>query len=152
MAAPEPSSDAILLTATIARKQADLPRFVVIPSAALEPWSLAGTTVVEVVLDDVPVARRTIKRWDAARWFLNITQQDCARTGLEVGDPVAITLRRAGEALPVELERLLQTDAAAERAWHQLTPSRQRMLREHVAAARQAATRTRRAERALTSD
>ncbi len=149
MTVTEPANDSITVNATIARKQDDLPRFVVIPSLALAPWSLTGTTLVEVTLDDVAVARRTVKRWDADRWFFNITQKDCARTGCKVGDSVSITMRRASDALPAELEALLLKDAAAARAWQQFTPSRQRMLREHVAAARHAATRERRARRAL---
>ena len=71
------------------------------------------------------------------------------KAGVDTGDEVGLVLRRASEAMPAELERLLAEEPAARRAWDGLTAARRRALREHVAAAKRPATRVRRSERAL---
>jgi uncharacterized protein YdeI (YjbR/CyaY-like superfamily) len=53
----------------------------------------------------------------------------------------------AEEPVPVELARRLAADAALGDAWRRLTPGRRRSHVLHVAGAKQAATRERRAER-----
>jgi uncharacterized protein YdeI (YjbR/CyaY-like superfamily) len=50
---------------------------------------------------------------------------------------------------PEELSQLIEIDPAAKTCWERLTESQQRMLREHIAEAKQSATRKRRAVRAL---
>lgn len=145
----ESTSQSIEVSAVVERKQDDLPRFVVVPSAALAPWRRSGTTVVEVCINETPVERRTIKQWDAGRWFISITASDCRRLGIDTGDNVRLSLGVAPADLPEELAELLRTDERARAAWEQLTVSQQRMLREEVASARQSATRARRARKAL---
>jgi hypothetical protein len=143
------SSGAIRVTAVIERKQAQLPRFVVVPSKAIASWDLDSTTFVEGKLNDVDLGRRTIKRWDDQRWFIELPQPLCRKAHLDTGDPVVLVLQIASDRLPVELARLLAKDPIAKAVWDRLTPSAQRILREEVAAAKQPATRERRAARAL---
>lgn len=145
----ESAQQAVVIHTTVKRKQAGLPRFAVVPSTVVAAWGLDGTTVVEVCFNDAPAARRTLKRWDAARWFISITEDDCRRYGVATGDEIKLTLRPAAEDLPAELAELLRADEGARAAWERLTQSQRRMLREEVAAAKQTATRARRARRML---
>jgi hypothetical protein len=143
---------AVTLSAAIERKQPGLPRYLVVPAAAVAAWGLEGTTVVELEINGVALERRAIKSWDADRWFLSITAPDCRQLGVDTGDVVSIRMRVAPTELPAELAALLETDPRARRVWDRLTESRRRMLREEIAAAKQSATRARRARRALTGE
>ena len=142
-------SGPVTLALRIERKQDDLPRYVVVPSKSIAAWKLAGTTVLDVSLAGSASDRRTIKPWDDARWFLTITETDCRRLGLDTGDEVSVTMSPASNDLPAELARLLKSDRAARAAWERLTRAQQRMLREEIGAAKQPATRERRARRVL---
>jgi hypothetical protein len=137
------------LTVIVECKHPRMPRFVVVPSKALASWWIKGTTVVECTLNGVEIGRRTLKRWDDHRWFIDLPESLCRRVRIDTGDSVTLTLRIASTLLPEELARLIANDPVAKGAWEKLTPSQQRMLREHVAAAKQSATRERRAARAL---
>lgn len=139
----------VVIRTTVKRKQSDLPRFAVVPSSAVAAWHLDGTTVIEVCFNDAPAARRTLKKWDADRWFISVTEEDCRRHGVATGDAIKLTLRRAPEDMPAELAELLRTEEAARAAWERLTESQRRMLREEVASAKQTATRARRARKLL---
>ena len=139
----------ITLPAEIERKQADLPRYLVVPSRAIAVWKLAGTTVLDVTLNGVAAGRRTIKKWDDARWFLTITEVDCLNLGVDTGDTVSVTIAPASQELPAELDALLRTDRRARAAWERLTAAQRRMLSEEIRAAKQSATRGRRARRRL---
>lgn len=139
----------VRLDAVVERKQPDLPRFIVVPTEAIAGWQLSDTTVVEVSINGAEVPRRTIKRWDDRRWFLSITAEDCRLLGIDTGDRISLTLQVAPIDLPEELANLLSSNPIAAEAWGRLTPSQQREIREHVAAAKQSATRVRRAESAL---
>jgi hypothetical protein len=140
----------LTLSLRIERKQDDLPRYVVVPSKAIAAWKLAGTTVLEVSLDGSPSDRRTIKPWgDDTKWFLTITEVDCRRLGVDTGSSVSVGMIPASNDLPAELARLLKADRAARAAWDRLTRAQQRMLREVIGAAKQSATRERRARRVL---
>ena len=92
------SIDVIEVTAKIARKQPDLPRFVVIRAEALAPWSLTGTTPVDVEIEGVAVLPRTVRKWDDRRWFMSITKKDCEKLGVDTGSRVAVRIRR--QAVP----------------------------------------------------
>ncbi len=141
---------AVELDALVERKAPELPCFVVVPGRALEAWSLEGTTVVEVVLGDAPIGRRTLKAWpEREGWFFDLTRAHTDRAGLEPGDRVAVRLTRASTELPVELARLLEERSEAREAWEALTPSRRRMLAEHVRGGKRVETRARRAVRSL---
>ena len=139
----------IELEVLIERKQADLPRFAVIPSALVKPWGLTGTTVIELQINSQEVARRTIKYWDADRWFISFTASDCARLQVDSGDRVKLKIGLASSELPAELATLLKTSREANAAWARLTPGQQRQLREEIEAAKQSTTRERRARKTL---
>lgn len=137
--------NAVQLTAVVERKQATLPRYVVVPAPQVAAWQVTQTTMVEARLNGQPLGRRALKRWDAARWFLELPDRSCKRWGLDVGDRVVLELTLASTTLPDELADLLATEPAAQAAWTALSASRQRMLSEEVRAAARTATRARRA-------
>lgn len=145
MTAPTP----LRLTAIVERKHSRMPRFLVVPSAKVASWRIEETTVVEGMLNGIEIGRRTLKRWDDQRWFIDLPEPLCQRAQIDTGDSVTLVLRIASTGLPEELARLLADDPAAKAAWEHLTSSQKRMLREHVAAAKQPATRERRAAHAL---
>ncbi|HWQ34933.1 MAG TPA: YdeI/OmpD-associated family protein [Blastocatellia bacterium] len=145
-------SQPVKVTGIIERKQENLPRYLVIPSSAIEHWALKETTVVEVELNGRRVERRTIKNWDSERWFISITEKDCRLLGLETGDSADVTLKAASAELPEELISLLLTDSRASAAWNRMTPGQQRMLKEEIAAGKQSATRARRARKSLLNE
>ena len=139
----------VTIDVEIERKQPDLPRFIVVPSRAIETWGLTKTSVVDVVLNGVDIGRRSIVPWDAGRWFISMSEALCKRAGVDTGDRAALTIARATDALPAELEQLIASDAAARRRWERLSEAQQRMLAENVREAKQSATRERRARKAL---
>ena len=98
-----------------------------------------------ITADAIPWVIRLARRTK----FLDLPGPLCKSAGADTGDAVVLILRAASERLPEELELLLAKDPVAKRHWKQLTPSQQRMLREHIAAAKQTATRRRRALQAL---
>jgi hypothetical protein len=138
----------VAVEVTIERKLASLPGFVVVPAPAIAAWGLTATTVVEGTLAGVPLGRRTIKRWDDDRWFVELTAPILAAAGLAVGDRARLEIAPASDELPEELAALL-ADPAARARWEAYTPSQQRMVREDVRAAKSPDTRRKRAERAL---
>ena len=68
---------------------------------------------------------------------------------LKAGGPATAPRRRAAAALPIELRDALRTHTAARRAFDALSPARQREYAVHIAAAKRADTRERRAAAAL---
>ncbi|MDX1647196.1 MAG: YdeI/OmpD-associated family protein [Longimicrobiales bacterium] len=141
---------AVRVTTEVERKAPDLPRFVVVPASALEAWDLDGTTVVRVELAGEDLGRRTLKRWAQRNgWFFDLTQAHCRSTGVDAGDIVDVTLRRADEGPPEEIVDLVASDPEAGRRWSELTEARRRQVAEHVRSAKRAETRRRRARKAL---
>src|SRR5436189_168931 len=108
----ESKSKALEISVQVERKQPDLPRYAVIPSATLKPWRLSGTTTIDMTINGVPVERRTIKRWDENRWFLSVTEKDCRLLDIETGSRVTLTLRVASVELPPELTTLIKDNRA----------------------------------------
>ncbi|MCB1914543.1 MAG: YdeI/OmpD-associated family protein [Rhodocyclaceae bacterium] len=147
-------TDPIVVQTKVARKAETLPRYVVIPARDVAVWCLVGTTPVEVAVGGVQLGRRNLKRWGKGRdcWFLDLPSAWCRRAGIDSGQPVTLHLRRASDALPVELSNLLASNPSARMRWHALSASRQRAFSDHVRAARQPATRARRAAALLASD
>lgn len=137
------------LSCEVERKDERLPRFLVVPSRLLEGWRLDGTTVVEAMINGIAIGRRSLKRWDRDRWFIELTQPMCKRAGVDTGDRVNLSVCLASEELPEELSDLLSGSRRAQAAWTKLTPAQQRALREEVFAAKATDTRRRRAERGL---
>lgn len=143
------AAKSVSVSARVERKYPGLPRYVVVPSSVVRPWRLEGTTVVEGTLDGTALGRRTLKRWDEQRWFLDLPERLCRRAGVETGDDVELEIRRASTELPAELASLLADSSRARERWRELSASRQRVVREHVLAAKRPETRRRRARAAL---
>ncbi len=143
---------AVELTVRIERKQAGLPAFVVVPASAIAHWDLAGTTTIEGKLDGVPLGRRSLKRWDDQRWFIELKGEHLESAARSVGDLAQLSIHPASTELPDELQRVLDTEPAARARWLARTEAQRRMLREDVAAAKTAATREKRARKALLPD
>ena len=137
------------VTGLIERKYPKLPRFLVVPIDVVASLGLERTTVVEGMLNGVEIGRRTIKPWDERRWFIELPEPLCRRAGVDTGDSVTLTFRIAADDLPAELSQLITSDRNAKAASERLSISQQRMLREHIASAKQPGTRQRRAARAL---
>lgn len=137
------------LSCQVERKAKELPRFLVVPAHLLKEWTLAGTTVVEARINDIPVGRRSLKKWDDDRWFVELAQSMCERAGVDTGDRVSLAIQLVSDELPDELARLLADSRRARAAWAKLTPAKQRTLREEIFTAKAGDTRRRRAERAL---
>ena len=133
----------------VERKQADLPRYAVVPARAIAAWKLRETTTVLLTLNGCDAGRKSLKPWDQDRWFVDVPETLCRAAKVDTGDAVRLELEIASEELPLELAELLAGDAGARRRWDGMTKAQQRMLRENVAAAKQSATRARRAAAAL---
>jgi hypothetical protein len=141
--------DSVHIQAIIERKDPRLPRFAVVPTTLIAHWKLQATTVVEASANGHALGRRTIKMWDEARWFVELTEPMCRQASIDTGEQILLELRLASTALPEELAALLQENNVAQRAWESLTPGNRRMVGEMVAQAKQSATRRRRAAKAL---
>lgn len=130
-----PDHAMITFEATVARKHPSLQGYVVVPAAQVAPWQLTGTTTVEGTITGpsgtAPLGRRSLKRWDDDRWFVELTAKHLAATGLAVGGTASLSLSLASDALPPELEAWL-TDPDARRAWDGLTAPQRRMAREEL--------------------
>lgn len=143
------SPETIAASVLVERHSDRLPRFVVIPAALLNVWQLRETTTVEGSINGVAFGRRSLKPWDADRWFIELPEAICRKAHIDVGSTANVVVRLASVDLPAELASLLRSDARASAAWSALTGSQQRMLREHVLAAKSARVRLQRAYRGL---
>lgn len=144
-----PEEISIALLTIVQRKQPDLPRFVVIPAQLVADWKITGTTIIEGTLNGIDMGRRSLKPWDENRWFIELPEPLCKKARVEKGHSVTIVMSLALDEMPVELTQLMASDSGAKSAWEKLTASQQRMLRQHILAAKQPATRQRRAKQAL---
>jgi len=140
---------ALELDVVIERQAPESPPFVVVPAARVARWKLRATTTVEGTLDGVALGRRSLKRLDERRWFVELRRDALAAIGKSAGDRARLVLEVASADLPEELERVLDEDPAARAHWEGSTDAQRRMLREHVLEAKTAAARGRRARRAL---
>lgn len=141
--------DPIELTATIERKLQKLPRYVVVPTHALAAWRIHQTTTIRGTINGFDLGRRSLKKWDHDRWFIDLPEPICRRASVDVGQLVYLHIMVASEKLPDELHELISHNTKAHHAWNALTPGSQRIIRENVAAAKLANTRNRRASLAL---
>lgn len=140
---------ALKVDVRIERKHAEMPAFVVVPATKVARWKLTATTTVEGTLDGLALGRRSLKRWDDERWFIELPRDLLAAVGKSPGDRATLLISRASATLPTELQRLIDMDAEARTRWDSRTAAQQRMLREEVLAAKSAEARERRARRAL---
>jgi hypothetical protein len=140
---------ALKLLVRIERKHAEMPAFVVVPALQVARWKLTATTTVEGTLDGVTLGRRSLKRWDDERWFIELRRDMLDTLGKSPGDRATLVITRASAALPIELKSLIEADPVARRRWGSCSEAQKRMLREEVLAAKSPAARERRARRAL---
>ena len=136
-------------SAVIERHHPRMPRYVVVPHSVVSGWRLEGTAAVECSLNGTFIGRRSLKRWDEDRWFMDLPERLCREADVDTGDEVALDLRIASTELPEELASLLSESSQARERWNRLSASRRRMIREHVLAAKRPETRSRRARAAL---
>jgi hypothetical protein len=129
----------------IERKQDDLPRFVVVPSAAARELALAERVTVDGTIGGVPFERRSIQPWGDGHYFVPVTQVDCAQGGFDVGDTVEFEVRVAKDELPDEFVRFLAPHPRARVLWNRLPPGARRQIAEDVHRAKRAAARERHA-------
>ena len=140
----------ITVTTTVTRHMPQFSRLVTVPLGTVAPWKLTGTTVVEGTINDTPLGRRSLKRWDEREcWWIDLPDPLCKKAKIDMGDEVKLVIRLASEDLPGELKHLLDSNAKAKEKWMSMTAAQQRMLREEIFAAKTSATRTRRAEKWL---
>jgi hypothetical protein len=140
----------IVCTTTVTRHHPQLSRLVTIPLAKVAPWKLTGTTVIEGTINDTPLGRRSLKRWDEREcWWIDLPEPLCKNARVDTGDEVKLVIRLASEDLPQKLKQLLAQNSKAETKWKSMTAAQQRMLREEIFAAKTPATRTKRAEKWL---
>lgn len=140
------------LIVRIERKHAEMPAFVVVPATRLARWKLAATATVEGTLDGVSLGRRSLKRWDDERWFIELRSQLLDAVGKSPGDRATLVIERASAALPAELQKLIDTDPVARACWESRTEAQRRMLREEVFALKSPGARERRVRRALLAE
>jgi hypothetical protein len=142
-------SRATQIEAVVERHHARMPRYVVVPSSAIAHWRLEGTTIVEGTFLGIPLGRRSLKRWDEKRWYVELRADWCRRTGISTGDRAELVLEVASTELPDELVKVLSESEAGRYCWNRMTASQRRTVREDVLAAKRSETRERRARRAL---
>jgi hypothetical protein len=140
------ANETIAFDAVIERLAPEVPRFVVYPGKA---WDETATFMVEVALNGVPIGLRSLAPWKERGWFFGVTQPICDKVRLETGDPVRVEMRRVGDAIPPELDELIQSSRKVRQIWEDLDAGERRDLVQFVAAAKKAETRARRARRLI---
>ena len=146
-----PRPKQIAVTSKVTRHNPQFARLVTIPLNDIAPWKLTNTTVVEGIINNVELGRRSLKRWDEREcWWIDLPEPLCKKAKLETGDTVKLVIWLASEELPDELKELLSKNSAAKSRWEQLTSAQQRMLREEIFSAKSSEARARRAARVLT--
>ena len=128
--------------------------YVAVPDTARDALGASGRTSVTGTIDGFAIVGQVMPYSfpDAGKVvLLGITKATRAAIGKGIGDEVDVELMRddaprsATFEMPAELQAALNADAAAKAAYEQLAPSHRREYAQHVAEAKQAATRERRA-------
>lgn len=81
--------------AKIQRKAPKLPRFIVVPSMLVADWGVDQNVTVTGELNGVDLGRRSLKRWDADRWFIQVPEPVCKKANVDTGDMVTVTMQIA---------------------------------------------------------
>ena len=132
--------------------------YVAVPDAARDALGAGGRTSVTGTIDGFAIVGQVMPYSfpDVGKVvLLGITKATRAAIGKDVGDEVEVELvrddasRSATFEMPAELQAALEGDSSAKAAFDQLAPSHRREYAQHVAEAKQAATRERRAERVV---
>ncbi len=133
----------------IERVEPTLPRYVVVPSKIIAAWELQRTTEVDIEVNGKPGGRRRLRRWDEARWYVQLPEPVCEELGVDTGRVVTIAVRLAVHDLPGELLLVIAEHPDAQARWDNLTAPEQHNLRVQVDAGQLPKTRWERAARAL---
>ena len=122
-----------------------------LPFQAAEVFGAARPPV-RVVADGQLEFRTTLARYGGDSW-LGLRKDQLAELGLAAGDPITVTIEADTEPRvvtpPEALSDALAGDPAAAQAFERLSYSHQREYAEWVAEAKQAATKRRRAAKAV---
>lgn len=78
--------------AKIQRKDPKLPRFIVVPSGLVSDWGVEENVTIVGELNGVDLGRRSLKRWDADRWFIQVPEPVCKKANVDTGDVVTLTM------------------------------------------------------------
>ena len=132
--------------------------YVRVPEAAREALGATGRTSVTGTVDGFAIVGQVMPYSlpDVGKVvLLGLTKATRSAIGKDVGDEVEVELTRddrsrsATVEIPAELQIALAANAAAKSAFEELAPSRRREAAQHVAEAKQALTRERRAARVI---
>jgi hypothetical protein len=85
------------LMAKIQRKDPKLPRFIVVPSMLVADWGVTENVTIVGELNGVDLGQRSLKRWDADRWFIQVPEPVCKKANVDTGDMVTVTMLIAPE-------------------------------------------------------
>lgn len=85
------------LMAKIQRKDPKLPRFIVVPSMLVADWGVTENITIVGELNGVDLGQRSLKRWDADRWFIQVPEPVCKKANVDTGDMVTVTMLIASE-------------------------------------------------------
>ena len=80
------------LMAKIQRKDPKLPRFIVVPSMLVADWGVTENVTIVGELNGVDLGQRSLKRWDADRWFIQVPEPVCKKANVDTGDMVTVTM------------------------------------------------------------
>jgi bifunctional DNA-binding transcriptional regulator/antitoxin component of YhaV-PrlF toxin-antitoxin module len=132
--------------------------YVAVPADVREALGARGRTSVTGTIDGFAISGQVMPYSfpDVGKAVvLGITKATRAAIGKEVGDEVEVELvrddtpRSAVKEIPAELRAALDRDEVARAGFERLAPSHRREHAQHVAEAKQPATRERRAERVI---
>lgn len=74
--------------ATLERHHPELPVFVMVPGEVALGFGKSATFVVEAMVDNQPIGRRSIKPWGDGRWFMELTKAHGRRLGIAAGSSI----------------------------------------------------------------
>jgi len=89
---PNPKESSLGLMAKLQRKDPKLPRFIVVPSGLVSDWGVEENVTIVGELNGVDLGRRSLKRWDADRWFIQVPEPICKKAKVDTGDLVTVTM------------------------------------------------------------
>lgn len=131
--------------AAIERHHADLPVYLIVPTAVVDAFARQRTFVVEAEVDGQKIGRRSIKPWGDGRWFMELTKAQCRRLAVGPGSRVEVAIALA-EEMPADLAARIE-ELGLGQGWARLTEAERRSCAETVFDAKRPATRSARIER-----
>lgn len=108
----------------VERHHEAMPCYAIFPVRALVGWALESTTIVELRINAHEPIRCSLKRWDHARWFVNLPKRVLVRHKLAIEDPLDLDLQLAEMHIPEELMAVISSDVLAKRCRERLSASR----------------------------